>query len=667
MGGKTKNAESRATARNAKSRVGARSVRGRMPGGGPANDGPAKGLDGLKVLDALETEMPEASAFYRSDFIEPPSPELPPPAAPEDMRLYDYERYSMLAGEVEDLEGTEARVRYRRPPGARPARQLLGTAFVTLVQIAFLVWLMLPGHLPHLSSNPWIAAASITMVASIYLIEVFRFINVSSLCIASTLARDPIPMAPQLGTRVAFLTTIVPSREPVEVVRKTLEAACRIRHQGTLHVWLLDEQDNPTVRSMCQDLGVRHFTRRGIERYNQPSGAFKAHSKHGNYNAWVDAHGDEYEFFVSVDPDHVPLPNFCERLLGYFRQPDIAFVVSPQVYGNYDNFVTKGAESQQFVFHGLIQRLGNFFGCPMLVGTNNAVRISALRAVGGLRDSITEDLATSLAFHSASCAEAGRNWRSVYTPDVLAVGEGPASFTDFFNQQNRWSRGTFENFRGHLWRSLRTLAWGPRLHYSLITSYYPTAAIGWILGALNCVIYLVVGAKGVTVSPGVWTAVYVDLAFVQFMLYASNRHYNVSPHEAPGSSGAVGMCMSVMAAPIYVLAFVQSLFGRTSRFVITPKGDMQTHDRISAFRLHLGWAALMGIALLVSLGLKRPEATMRIWSGMLIAVCLTPLAISLFERRRERMLATRQAARRPRFGTNDAEEGSAASFGTEAV
>jgi cellulose synthase/poly-beta-1,6-N-acetylglucosamine synthase-like glycosyltransferase len=562
---------------------------------------------------------------------------------------YDYARYSTLAGEFEE-PGSGPILRYRQPPGAHPRRQRAGTVIVMLIQTGFLVWLMLPSHRPHLSRHPVIAAASIVMVASIYLIELFRFINVSSLCIASTLARDPVPVPAQAGTRVAFLTTIVPSKEPVALVRKTLEAALRIRHDGTLHVWLLDEENDPTVRSVCDELGVYHFTRRHVESYNQPRGRFKARSKHGNYNAWVDVNGDEYEFFVSVDPDHVPQANFCERLLGYFRDPDVAFVVGPQVYGNYDNFVTKGAESQQFVFHGLIQRMGNFFGCPMLVGTNNAVRISALREIGGLRDSITEDLATSLSFHSTKDPRTGRSWRSVYTPDVLAVGEGPSNFTDFFSQQHRWSRGTFENFHGHFWRSLRTLGWGPRLHYSLITSYYPTAAIGWVLGAVNCAIYLILGAKGVVINPQVWIAVYVDLAFVQFALYASNRRYNVSPHEDPGSSGAAGMCMSVMAAPVYVIAFIQSALGRSSGFVVTPKGQLSSADRLSTFRLHLGWAALLVVALGLSFAGSRPETSMRLWSGVLVAVCLTPMMISLGQRVRPRrpQRRTARSARRLR-------------------
>jgi hypothetical protein len=176
---------------------------------------------------------------------------LDEPAAGAEVALrYDYARYSTLAGELEEPVSGPI-VRYRRPAGARPRRQLAGTVMVMLIQTAFLVWLMLPRHLPHLSRHPVIAAASIVMIGSIYLIELFRFVNVSSLCIASTLARDPVPVPAEDGTRVAFLTTIVRSKEPVALVRATLEAARRIRHRGTLHVWLLDEEDDPTVRSVC--------------------------------------------------------------------------------------------------------------------------------------------------------------------------------------------------------------------------------------------------------------------------------------------------------------------------------------------------------------------------------------------------------------------------------
>jgi cellulose synthase/poly-beta-1,6-N-acetylglucosamine synthase-like glycosyltransferase len=554
-------------------------------------------------------------------------------AGPHESPKYDYELYSQLTGPLVNPTGAVALVSYRHLPRARPTRQLVGAITVLVIQSAFLAWLVLPSHFPLAASSPIIAAASIVMLVSIYLIEFFRLINVGSLCLASALARDPVPMVPDVGTRVAFLTTIVPSREPIDVIRPTVRAAREIRHDGPLDVWLLDEEDDPVVRAMCGELGVHHFTRCGIDRWNQPSGRFKARTKHGNYNAWVERHGDAYDFVVSVDPDHVPLPSFCERLLGYFRDPDVAFVVGPQVYGNYDNFVTKCAESQQFVFHGLIQRMGNYFGSPMLVGTNNAVRIAALRQVGGLRDSITEDLSTSVAIHSRRNPITGRRWRSVYTPDVLAVGEGPSSFTDFFNQQHRWSRGTFENLRGHYWRCVPSLSRGARLYYSLITAYYPTAAVGWILGGVNCLLYLLLGAQGIRVPPHIWIAVYTDLAIVQFCLYASNRKHNVSPHESVGSSGVAGMFISVLTAPVYVAALIDSLLRRRSGFIVTGKGTSRSVDRLGTFRWHLAWGASFAAALGVSLWMDHPQSSMRLWSLTLIAVCLTPGAIAIGGRR----------------------------------
>lgn len=549
---------------------------------------------------------------------------------------YDYERFSQITGPLTNPSEEQPQVRYRRLPNSRPRRQIAGAVAVLLIESAFLAWLLLPGHLPGLSHSVFLSAGSIVMIGSIYLIELFRLINVGSLCIASALALDPVPMSPRPGARVAFLTSIVPSREPLALLRKTLEGAREIRHDGCLDIWVLDEEDHPLVRSLCGELGAYHFSRHGIEEWNQPSGRFKTRSKHGNYNSWVAAYGPAYEFFISVDLDHVPLPSFCERLIGYFRDPDVAFVVGPQVYGNYDNFVTKGAESQQFVFHGLIQRLGNRFRSPMLVGTNNAVRISALEQIGGLRDSITEDLSTSLSFHSTRNPGTGRQWRSVYTPDVLAVGEGPSNFTDFFSQQHRWSRGTFENFRGHYWRCLRSLSGGARLHYSLITSYYPTAAIGWILGAINCVIYLVLGAKGLQIHAHVWVVVYADLAMIQFSLYASNRRHNVSPHEAPGSSGAAGMFMSVLAAPIYVIAMLQTILRRRDSFVVTPKGTLTSDDSLFTFRWHLAWGAVLLAALTESLWMHRPQSSMRLWSLTLISVCLIPWVLSILSRARRR-------------------------------
>ncbi|GLW33173.1 glycosyltransferase family 2 protein [Actinoplanes regularis] len=530
---------------------------------------------------------------------------------------YDYDSFSRLAGPPDPAPEGDYRVRLKRLTRHRPVRSLLITIFAFTLEATFFGWLLASADLSGGLLTP-----TAILVGAIALIELFRLVNVVTLCLATLRARDPVPVPPERDLRVAFLTTIVPGKEPIEMVEGTLRAATAIH--GRPDVWLLDEGDDDQVKAMCGRVGAHHFSRRGVARWNTERGAFKAKTKHGNYNAWVDAHGDDYDVFVSVDPDHVPLPSFGDRLLGYFRDPDVAFVVGPQIYGNYDNLVTRWAESQQYLFHSLLQRAGNRLGTPMLVGTNNAVRIKALKSIGGLQDSITEDMATSLAIHAARNPATKRRWRSVYTPDVLAVGEGPSSWTDYFSQQHRWSRGTDEVCLTGFARRIGKLGVRRTLHYALLMAYYPLTAVSWLLGSATAVAHIVLGIRGVQVPQQVWSMLYVDAALFQVGLYLWNRRHNVSPHEEAGSSGLTGMLLSTLCAPVYVAAFRQTVLRKQAGFVVTPKGDEASPDRMATFRAHLSWAAFFAALLATAVITGRTHGLMWLWPTLNLVLCLTP-------------------------------------------
>jgi hypothetical protein len=193
---------------------------------------------------------------------------------------YDYERYSRLAGPLTEAPpGKPYRVRFRRLDRAHPVRSSLLVFAARMFVGGFLVWLMLPTHWPTATEEGVVFAGSVVMTATTAIIGCLAFVNVATLCRATMLARDPVPVHPESGRRVAFITTIVPSAEPPELVRPTLEAALQIDYDGPLDVWLLDEGDDDAVKQMCAELGVHHFTRRGIERWNQRAGAFKAKTK----------------------------------------------------------------------------------------------------------------------------------------------------------------------------------------------------------------------------------------------------------------------------------------------------------------------------------------------------------------------------------------------------
>jgi cellulose synthase (UDP-forming) len=153
---------------------------------------------------------------------------------------------------------------------------------------------------------------------------------------------------------------------------------------------VLDEGADADVVAMARRLarlGEHYFTRHGRAEYNQPTGTYKARTKGGNRNAWRAEHEHAYDVVGVFDPDHVASEAFLERTLGYFRDPDVAFVVTPQVHENmYDCFLTHGAAGQQWLFNGVIQRAGNGLSGPCSpVPTTSTGRRPCGRSAGSAR------------------------------------------------------------------------------------------------------------------------------------------------------------------------------------------------------------------------------------------------------------------------------------------
>jgi len=558
----------------------------------------------------------------------------------------DYKAYSALAGPLDRPRWDEPyQVRYRRIH--RNKREWLATrliAFVLVIlDIRFLYWLIFQSKYPHLHGWEWhlSAHAVITngyllllaaMAAGSIVMQMFLLVNVLTVSRACLAARDPIPVEPDTRLRVAFLTTLVPDKEPLEMAERTLRAAKTIVYGGQLDLWLLDEGNSEAVKAMCRRLGVRHFSRKNRGHLELDHGTFADKTKHGNHNRWLWEHAGDYDVVMFVDPDHVPLPIMAERLLGYFRDPEVAFVVGPQFYGNQEHRITRWAESAQYLFHGVIQRAGNRHRCAMLVGTNVAVRTSAIK--GGYVASITEDMATSFKIH-ATKSPTGRAWRSVYTPDLVSVGEGPSSWTDFFAQQTRWSGGTYDFLMRRAWREAFKLRPGAMLHYGLMLTYYPSVAIGWIMGIIISACYLGFGVASLRTDASWWLTYYVDVAAMQFVLYWFMRRHNVSPHEPAGSSGLSGMVVSAITAPIYARSLIKVVFRRKLRFDVTAKGSSASPDRLWTFRYSLAWAIVPIVILALAVTHQRPYPMMIAWTGVILTVCLMPVVIWLFDRKRD--------------------------------
>ena len=454
-------------------------------------------------------------------------------------------------------------------------------------------------------------------------------------------ARNPVPQQPASPDgdlpRVALTTTIVPSKEPIEVARKTLIAMLAIRYQGVKHVYLLDEGNDPACRAMCRELGVRHFTRNGVARWNQPSGPFKTKTKGGNGNAFLDRHGAGYHLVGQMDPDCVPEPSFLEDTVGYFNAPDTGFVVGPQIYGNGDeSWIARGAGELETVFQGLVQRGANGFRAPLLIGTNHVYRVACWQQIGGYdADSIIEDHSTALNAYAAFNPATGGRWQGVYTPAIMSVGDGPTSMTDWFTQQVRWAYGVCEIICRRSPTMLPRLAWPQRVSYALLQPFYPAVGLQWVLSVALTTAYLVSGVN-LGIPGRAWAACWgASVASVMAFWLWSHRFNLLSRRP-----GWTGLALALITLPIWASAGLRWLAGRGLPNVVTPKGRAASPDRLRTFRPQLawlGWACAMFA--LAAAGVVQYWPLIMFWAAVTAAICAAPVVIHLASRLRRAPVA----------------------------
>ena len=542
-----------------------------------------------------------------------------------------------ITGPLTRPTGPDVHVEYRR---LATTRELVFFSLLVLFNACatglFIGWLLLPAHIPLASTfglrGGWRLDLARLGYCVIVLTECVRLAQNVAVWVYGFFAKDPVPIEAEPGLNVAVLTTIVPTKEPIDIAERTLRAMRRLKYAGNVDVWILDEGDDPEVRAMAERIGVHHFTRKGRPEYNQPSGAFRAKTKSGNHNAWRAEHEAGYDVVAQMDPDHVPGEGFLARTLGYFRDPDTAFVVAPQVYGNmYENWIAQGASAQQYLFSAVVERAGNGMGAPLLIGTNHLYRPTAWQQIDGYQDTLVEDQMTGMKIQGTLNPATGRNWTGVYTPDVLAVGEGPATWTDYFNQQKRWAYGIWTIMLSRRLRKGVNLSLSQRWLYGLVQFYYPSAALAAGLGILATSLYLVFGVTSIQIDAADWVILWLASMTSWFTLWLWLRRFNLAHHERV-EFGFAGMGLSLFAGPIYVAAGLAALLRRPLVYAVTAKGSLSSVDSLKSFRAHYVWAGLGASMFAASFQTNHAVPLLRFWAALTFFTGVMPPLMLLWTR-----------------------------------
>jgi cellulose synthase (UDP-forming) len=375
-------------------------------------------------------------------------------------------------------------------------------------------------------------------------------------------AKRPNRRVARKNSLVAVISLCVPSAESIDIVERQLRAIAAIKYPHDS--WILDEGNSPEIKALAKRYGVKHFSRKGIRRYNQSGPPFQKKTKAGNVNAWLDhVKRHDYEYFVQLDIDHLPQPNYLNKTLGYFKDPKIGWVQAPSVYGNLRHWTARGAAEQELVLQGPLQM--GFYGysdTPFIIGSHSTYRMSAIREIGGFQPTRAED-------HLDTVYLAHHGFKGVFLPEVIATGDGPESLTTYLSQQYAWAYSMLQVLVGHTPRLLGSMPLRRKFQFLFAQTWYPLWTIAYFTMFMTPVVALWLGRDIVSVDPMQMIAHFLPVFFSGFIIWWS-AYPLMQPKNVLLSWR--GMVLHAVRWPVILRANFAALFRIKKPYMITPKG-----------------------------------------------------------------------------------------------
>jgi cellulose synthase/poly-beta-1,6-N-acetylglucosamine synthase-like glycosyltransferase len=197
-----------------------------------------------------------------------------------------------------------------------------------------------------------------------------------------------------------------------------------------LTIFVLDDGRREWLRELCAVHGVKYVTR--------PDHRDR---KAGNHNYALTV--STAPFIVSMDADFVPFPHFIYRTIGFFRDPTVAVVQTPQCFYNAEPMrknlgLVQYLPDEQDFFYRIIQPGRDAWGAAFYCGSAAIIRRQAMLDIGGFVTATDiEDQATAVKLLS-------QGYQTRYLNEQLSVGLAPESNAALHDQRNRWCRGSLQ-------------------------------------------------------------------------------------------------------------------------------------------------------------------------------------------------------------------------------
>lgn len=229
----------------------------------------------------------------------------------------------------------------------------------------------------------------------------------------------------------------------------------------------------------------------------------------------------------------------------------------------------------------------------LFIGANHIVRVAAHSHIGGYSGHIVEDHLTGMRFYS-------NRWKSVYVPEVLAVGEGPATWSAYFSQQMRWAYGLIHILLTESPRIFPRMKLKHAVNYFLLQQYY-FDGIAQAIGIFLLVLYFLFGINATQMQLAPLLAFLLPVLVWQQIIALWLQRYNIDPKTERGLL-LKGKFLSLAAWPVYFMAFLSVFAGKRLGYEVTPKGIAQRQKiELRLFLPHVLFGSATAVCIIVGI------------------------------------------------------------------
>ena len=373
---------------------------------------------------------------------------------------------------------------------------------------------------------------------------------------------EKVPFSRHYLPRVAFHYACF--NEPPEIVYDALSRFKDLDYPKDRYlVMVLDDSTDESLRRPVEDFCREHGF---VYIHRKDRRGFKA----GALNNALQHTPADVEIISVIDADYHVEPEYLRETVGYFIDPELGFLQTPQDYRNiHQSFLTRQYYFADGFFYRAIMPSRNEANAISFCGTMGLVRRKALEAVGGwAEDHVTEDAELSVRILNGG-------WRSLYLPKTFGKGLIPPTYDAYKKQHHRWAFGGVKVLKAHLGKFVFGGRMSGRQRFDFFVS-----CLQWFDGVYTVVIAAAVAAIAVGEIMGHPLAIYhrneiflvglvpvflVSDGFARLHL-ALRRSMNLSMW---GTLKVMGVWYAIKF--VHMRAALKALLGFKVPFVRTPK------------------------------------------------------------------------------------------------